>query len=47
MGYFFENYGKFIVATAEKLVNGEDVPEFVYVDVAPITADNVWEYYPE
>ncbi|MBI1881167.1 MAG: sugar ABC transporter substrate-binding protein, partial [Chloroflexi bacterium] len=47
VGYFFENYGKTIVATAEKLAAGEEVPEFVYVDIALITKDNVNEIYPE
>jgi ribose transport system substrate-binding protein len=46
VGYFFENYGKTIVPTAQKLVAGEEVPEFVYVDIALITKDNVDEIYP-
>ena len=46
VGYFFENYGKTIVPTAAKLVAGEEVPEFVYVDIAVITKDNVDEIYP-
>jgi ribose transport system substrate-binding protein len=46
VGYFFENYGQKIIPTAQKLVNGEEVPEFVYVDIAPITKENVDEYYP-
>lgn len=47
VGYFFENYGKTVVATAEKILNGEKVPEFVYVDIALITSENVNKYYPE
>ena len=46
VGYFFENYGKKIVPTAAKLVAGEEVPEFVYVDIAVITKDNVDDIYP-
>jgi ribose transport system substrate-binding protein len=46
VGYFFENYGKKIVPTAAKLLAGEDVPEFVYVDIALITKDNVNDFYP-
>jgi len=46
VGYFFENYGKTIVPTAAKLVAGEEVPEFVYVDIAVITKDNVDDIYP-
>jgi ABC-type sugar transport system substrate-binding protein len=34
------------VPTAQKLVAGEEVPEFVYVDIALITKDNVDEIYP-
>jgi ribose transport system substrate-binding protein len=46
VGYFFENYGKKVIETAQKLVNGETVPEFVYVDIAPITKENVDQFYP-
>jgi ribose transport system substrate-binding protein len=46
VGYFFENYGKKVIETAQKLVKGETVPEFVYVDIAPITKENVDQYYP-
>ena len=46
VGYFFENYGKRVIETAQKLVSGEKVPEFVYVDIAPITKENVDQYYP-
>jgi ribose transport system substrate-binding protein len=46
VGYFFENYGQTIVPTAQKLLAGEEVPEFVYVDIALITKDNVDEIYP-
>ena len=46
VGYFFENYGKTIVAAAEKAIKGEKLPEFVYVDIALLTKDNVNQFYP-
>ena len=36
-----------MVATAEKILKGEKVPEFVYVDIALITKDNVNKFYPQ
>jgi multiple sugar transport system substrate-binding protein len=54
VAYFFENYGKTVVAVAEKLINGEPIedecPDWrdvcVFVDIALLTKDNINDIYP-
>ena len=54
VAYFFENYGKTVVAVAEKLINGESIedecPDWrdvcVFVDIALLTKDNINDIYP-
>jgi len=45
--FFPEHYGRYIVPAVLALLEGEPIPDFMYVKNDVVTPDNINEYYPE
>ncbi len=46
-GYFPEAYGTYVVPAIIKMINGEDVPDPLFVEHVFIGEDNIDQFYPE
>lgn len=47
VAYFPEHYGEYLIPASVALMNGQNVPAFMYVENQIITKDNIDEFYPQ